>query len=302
MHSTRVRLHLGTVELAKYPCFHKLTQLRDLTMLGCDQGRYPPDLTDTINCLVRHGSLEQLQVAIPALASTLVLPQATQPDNQLRTLLLSVQVGLPQGAEGQLGQLRALALMSAVDPCQHILAALTQLEALSLAGSPGPIHYETLASMSSLRVLDLRQTPLVPDLIEVLARLPNIHLLAVSLQEVADTIYPQWRLLREVDITQLPHDPLSVVGVPQIFTPLHRTRSLGIVLENSAFAGMSPEQAAADEHHMRLFDSFFLAHFGLIAYPGADIAAAMEEYDHADDDDEPDEAYYGNVQVQAQDD
>lgn len=60
---------------------------------------------------------------------------------------------------------------------------------------------------------------------------------------------------------------------------------------------MPPEQAAADDHHMRLFDTFFLAHFGLIAYAGADMAAAMEEYAHADDDDEDDEAYYGNAEI-----
>lgn len=87
------------------------------------------------------------------------------------------------------------------------------------------------------RVLDLRQTRLIPNLIGVLAQLPNVHLIAVSRQEIPDTIYPQWKLLREVDITQLPHDPLAATGVPQIFTPLHRERSLGIVLENAAFAG-----------------------------------------------------------------
>lgn len=145
------RLHLGAVELGKYPCFSSLTQIHDLALNYCDQGHEPLSAPE-INSLVVRGSLRQLQIPMPDLTRQLILPQAQQPDNPLHTLLLSAQKGLPRGTQHQLGKLKVLALLSLMDGCAAVLSALTELEALSLAGnSSGSLGVADLAHMSKLR-------------------------------------------------------------------------------------------------------------------------------------------------------
>lgn len=53
------KLHLGSVELGRYPAFSRMTQLRDLALYFCDQGPEPLSV-DEINQLITQASAESL--------------------------------------------------------------------------------------------------------------------------------------------------------------------------------------------------------------------------------------------------
>ncbi|KAK9803054.1 hypothetical protein WJX73_003342 [Symbiochloris irregularis] len=241
------RLILGPVSLGRNPCLIKLTQLRELALLGSGE-TVPPDV---LNTLLQQGSLEQLQLAYSYQAFKLELPD--QPKTPLQSLLLSAQLGITQQTTAQLSRLKVLALMSIMDPLipyggtpvQPVWSALTGLEALSLACKHAPLDFRDLASLTSLRVLDLRRVPmfLSKDQIDAymafITTSQTLHLLANS-----NTTYPgtaAWSVQRMVDVTELAAvaEPLGIAEVPWSFTGRVRNHNLGLVLRNMSVAGRS---------------------------------------------------------------
>lgn len=117
-------------------------ELQDLIILGCettDDIKYD-DLTfdGQLYGLLKQGTLSQLQFLQAGDPGRTILPRplVVEASNRLNTLCLSMQAGTAENLESLLllRNLRVLALLSGPCCCWSSLTALTNLEALSLAG------------------------------------------------------------------------------------------------------------------------------------------------------------------------
>ncbi|KAK9804514.1 hypothetical protein WJX73_002252 [Symbiochloris irregularis] len=164
-----------------------------------------------------------------------------------------------------------------------LLSRLSQIEALSLAGSDrlDQISLQGLAQIPSLRVLDLRNTALVTDLREALATLRGVHLLAISKPNFAggsSSLGHDWKHLRSLQ-SALHLDCRT--NFPGFWTPddslAGQQQALDtVILKNSAFSGNSPADDALDEDRMGLFVSFYSEHVRSMKESG--------QYRYVDDD------------------
>ncbi|KAK9791138.1 hypothetical protein WJX73_008292 [Symbiochloris irregularis] len=108
--------------------------------------------------------------------------------------------------------------------------------------------------MTNLRVLDVRHTRFNSSIQRALLQLEKLCLVAVSRRNVPSRVTHQWKILREVDLkdapSEEPEEHLSRL------TDQQREWMQSLVLQNAAQTGSTPEEDAANEERMRLFDSF----------------------------------------------
>lgn len=290
------RLRLEGCELGRAPCFNHLTQLKEATVIGCQQGGHSE--SNAILTSLLSLPLDQLQFSQPLISQSLqplLDMTANGHASTLRVLCLSVQFVRSFEHLVYLTSLKALVLAGAQPVKLQCLGALTQLEALSLAGLQKPPIYEAngeaelvaaVRKLKALRVLDVRHAHAPPH--AAMLKLPSLCLLGLH-DTAAESVVGKgaWKQHANVDMVAA----AEAAGWP--LAQSKRTRLCSVILHHAKRLGQDAVLDAQDESFIRIFDEFWRMHVMQAVFD----APNLEDQDDGDDWDDPfmedDEEGYG---------